>query len=253
MLLGDYELSSLRDTTGITVLFVIFTSVGVVILLNVLIAIVSDSYERSMLSSALIFGRARALFVAQNGSLEAFLRPGDIAMFMRKDGSARSTWSRYLLQILRWAMLVAILATAGNGACYLASVSVQVFRGAEGNGWEVVVGVVIFLNFLVLMTGWCTLLGFSIESIIRKICPGSTANFLLYPRTLNLLLVHWFARVFLGMSRTKKQNAITSRDEWSGRLNYIRTMVAEIVEESQNRTAAEISALETVSLWNRCI
>lgn len=61
MLLGDFELKDLKDTTGITTLFVIFTSVGVVILLNVLIAVVSDSYEKATISSAKLFVRARAL------------------------------------------------------------------------------------------------------------------------------------------------------------------------------------------------
>ena len=40
ILIGDFELSELRDTTGITILFVILTLIGVVILLNILIAVV---------------------------------------------------------------------------------------------------------------------------------------------------------------------------------------------------------------------
>lgn len=40
LLLGDFELDSYRQTEGLTALFVIFTVVGVVILLNVLIAVI---------------------------------------------------------------------------------------------------------------------------------------------------------------------------------------------------------------------
>ena len=46
MLIGDYSLSELRDTDAITVLFVLFTLIGIIILLNILIAIVSDCYEK---------------------------------------------------------------------------------------------------------------------------------------------------------------------------------------------------------------
>ena len=43
---GDLELDNYRITPLITSLWVLFTFFGVIILLNVLIAIVTDSYER---------------------------------------------------------------------------------------------------------------------------------------------------------------------------------------------------------------
>ena len=43
---GDLELDDYRITPLITSLWVLFTFFGVIILLNVLIAIVTDSYER---------------------------------------------------------------------------------------------------------------------------------------------------------------------------------------------------------------
>jgi len=73
-LLGDFEIDNWKETPGMTVLFVIFTILGVIILLNVLIAVVSDSYDRARVDSARLFGRARALFVAQNQALESFLQ-----------------------------------------------------------------------------------------------------------------------------------------------------------------------------------
>eukprot|EP00522_Entomoneis_paludosa_P007344 CAMPEP_0172456474 /NCGR_PEP_ID=MMETSP1065-20121228/15836_1 /TAXON_ID=265537 /ORGANISM="Amphiprora paludosa, Strain CCMP125" /LENGTH=103 /DNA_ID=CAMNT_0013209513 /DNA_START=1 /DNA_END=309 /DNA_ORIENTATION=- len=59
MLLGDFELDDITETTGTTLLFVMFTILGVVILLNVLIAVISDSYEKATMSGSLLFGRAR--------------------------------------------------------------------------------------------------------------------------------------------------------------------------------------------------
>ena len=80
LLLGDFELSDYKNTDGLTSLFVIFTLIGVVILLNVLIAVISDSYERAKIESVNLFGRARVLFVAQNDAVESFLRPGSDVM-----------------------------------------------------------------------------------------------------------------------------------------------------------------------------
>ena len=118
MLIGDYELSDLQDTTGVTVLYVIFTSVGVVILLNVLIAVVSDSYERATISSTMLFGRARALFVAQNEALEAFLKPGASPIQLFQNDAAPKA-SNTFFKVCRWIVLTAIIGTACNTATFL--------------------------------------------------------------------------------------------------------------------------------------
>ena len=46
IIVGDIELTDYRESPLITVLWTFFTLFGVIILLNVLIAIVTDSYER---------------------------------------------------------------------------------------------------------------------------------------------------------------------------------------------------------------
>ena len=74
MLLGDFEIDNWKETDGMLILFALFTLIGVIILLNVLIAVVSDSYDRAKIGSSRLFGRARALFVAQNQALESFLQ-----------------------------------------------------------------------------------------------------------------------------------------------------------------------------------
>jgi hypothetical protein len=110
MLIGDYELSELRDTQGITLLFVIFTLIGVVILLNVLIAVVSDSYEKATMSSSLIFGGARVVFVAQNEALEAFLQPGSNPLQLLH--GRHTAFAPAIFRVCRWLVLVAIIITA---------------------------------------------------------------------------------------------------------------------------------------------
>ena len=131
MVLGDYELNQLQDSTGVTSLFVILISVGVIILLNVLIAVVSDSYERATIRCIMLFGRARAAFVAQNESLENFLRPGDIPKQALPTGLTQRKFVRYLLSIGRWVVLMAIIGTAIDTAIALIQICFGSIRDAR--------------------------------------------------------------------------------------------------------------------------
>jgi hypothetical protein len=112
LLLGDFDLDDYRESTGLTFLFVVFTLLGVVILLNVLIAVIADSYEKATISSLLLFGRARVGFVAQNQALESFLRPGidrvDDARTLNRSGRLRMTSG----QVGRWLVLMSLIVTA---------------------------------------------------------------------------------------------------------------------------------------------
>lgn len=97
----------------------IFTSLGVVILLNVLIAVIADSYEKATVSSAMLFGRARVTFVAQNEALEAFLKPGVNPLRAFRGTVTNRTLLSRLFTIFRWFVLLGIIATAGDTALFL--------------------------------------------------------------------------------------------------------------------------------------
>lgn len=55
IILGDFELSSFQIDDAVTFLFVILTLLGTIILLNVLIAVVTRSYEGAIETSVIIF------------------------------------------------------------------------------------------------------------------------------------------------------------------------------------------------------
>jgi len=52
-----------------------YTLLVVIVLLNVLIAIISDSYDKARINSEKLFGRARIMFVAELTALEKLLQP----------------------------------------------------------------------------------------------------------------------------------------------------------------------------------
>jgi hypothetical protein len=76
MMLGDFG-NTERETfsTGFSVfVLVLYSFLVTVILLNVLIAIAGDSYEKCLLNSQKLFGRARVMLVAELVSFQSLLR-----------------------------------------------------------------------------------------------------------------------------------------------------------------------------------
>mmetsp|Transcript_13166 Transcript_13166/g.15480 ORF Transcript_13166/g.15480 Transcript_13166/m.15480 type:complete len:420 (+) Transcript_13166:150-1409(+) len=64
ILLGNFDLGEFKTDLSMS-LFIFFTVVVVIVLLNVLIAIISDSYDRCAHNSKALFGRSRILLVAE--------------------------------------------------------------------------------------------------------------------------------------------------------------------------------------------
>lgn len=120
MLLGDFELHHYTtENSGLTFLFTVFTMIGVVILLNLLIAVIIDLYEKARIGSLLLFGRARVAFVAQNQALESFLRGQEVLEDKRKGLVAAGGILR--LPVVRWLVLLSLIATAVFTEVYLLS------------------------------------------------------------------------------------------------------------------------------------
>ena len=72
MMLGDLDADSLKEHPLIAILFVVYTFGVTVVLLNILIAIVSDSYANSFVSSNMMLGKARVIFVSELLSIKTF-------------------------------------------------------------------------------------------------------------------------------------------------------------------------------------
>jgi len=72
MMLGDLDSDALRTHPLIAILFVIYTFGVTVVLLNILIAIVSDSYQNSFSTSKMMLGKARVMFVSELLSIKTF-------------------------------------------------------------------------------------------------------------------------------------------------------------------------------------
>jgi PAS domain S-box-containing protein len=72
MMLGDLDSDALQTHPLITMIFVLYTFGVTIVLLNILIAIVSDSYQNTYVSSKMMLGKARIMFVSEMLSLKTF-------------------------------------------------------------------------------------------------------------------------------------------------------------------------------------
>lgn len=171
MLIGDFELDDFTKTDGMIVLFVIFSLLGIIILLNMLIAVVSDSYQDAKETSLYLFGRSRVLFVAQNQALESLLRPGTSPIegwYGQK--SARNTIN-LVGRLLRWIVLLSLGGTALITLLYLIGKTEEVIKNDFIDFLPTVfmIFIVITLTFAL----WVFFL-FAVGSVIRSFCPGKT-------------------------------------------------------------------------------
>lgn len=90
------------------------------------------------------------------------------------------------------------------------------------------------------------LIAFTLESSAGKFLPARLVAMFRWPQRANVVVVRWMAYYIVGLHSQKENRDTDVSDEWSGRINYIRSIVKEIVHESQEEISSEIVALETV-------
>ena len=99
---GDFNLDDYRDSIASTTLFVIYLFVGVIILLNVLIAIVTDAYFRSNKQRYSLLGRARLPILAKHSYLDTK------AFHIAKRGPRDCTFITIMVLVALFLLLFAI-------------------------------------------------------------------------------------------------------------------------------------------------
>lgn len=244
LLLGDFELDSYKETSGMVFLFFLFTVIGVVILLNVLIAVIDDSYERAKISGRNIFGRARVEFVALNEALEAFLRPG-VKPGDNEVGSATKAFFT-LFYIGRWLVLISMISTALNAEIFHASRATLAIKNRQGY-FNLIIAVVLFV---LLSAGLLIMTIFAFEHIVEEFAPGWAKSFFgIFQRISNrcVLLGAWY--IFgvreVSVAGVKEIDTKDSEgDEWNGRLHYMECFVQKALIQTKEDISLQIEELE---------
>jgi len=100
MAVGDIELENFTQTPLISVAYIVFTFFIIIVLLTILIAIVSDSYSKSVLKSDGLFGRARVEYVAKH------LARGELLSLETEGEDVRKNCEIIFKRLLAWVFFI---------------------------------------------------------------------------------------------------------------------------------------------------
>mmetsp|Transcript_1620 Transcript_1620/g.3375 ORF Transcript_1620/g.3375 Transcript_1620/m.3375 type:complete len:1482 (-) Transcript_1620:308-4753(-) len=222
ILLGQIDLF-LFDTPFTTLLWVLYTFAVVIVVLNFLIAIVGDSYDKSMTKIEMHFGRARLMFMVE---VSAFLS----YVVAPISGGDEYGYRRMLICGSVKGTIVYLLFAGGlfTGFAFL-TIDKNIL---DRSGQAVYITLSTFLSLLV------------VSPFLWKFgCLGCLTKFKIFD-LLGRVLTAVF-RVFLGKSirgdRTDKE-----KKDWGGKIAHLITSMNDVIRESEEITNSKISNLESV-------
>lgn len=222
-------------------LIVFFSFLVVIILLNVLIAIVSDSYEKCLVRSHCLFGRARVLLIAELVSFQNLLRKH--SDLHQADAENTSCWQRYLWNrgwssssgtFFLLSATVILLWLVGETAGYFAGDKYGNFMFSL---LSVLVNVLVFTAIV-----WFLARGAAAETDKR----GDSE------RSRNSRWYECIQRYIQGaMSRllgsSQEASSLFKKgetDEWRGRLNYLQQEMKRVSEKTNSNVINQIKHVE---------
>ena len=246
---GDFERQDFATVFSV-ILIVCFTFMVALVLLNVLIAVASDSYERCLIRSANLFGRARVMLIAELVSFQNLLRRNvDQARAPRRVynafwSSGINGWSRgsvmYFslasLVVAAWLMwdITAIFYGAGYGNVLLGLGSILI-------NLLIFVGIMIFLSTGAMdisrRTKNSKVTSSEDEPHPHRLCGERYGNFL------QNMVMRLLGSSSTSSSAADRQAAV---DNWHGRLVFLQREIVRVATESSDETSRKIHGLEQV-------
>lgn len=210
-------------------LFVGYTFAIVIVVLNFLIAIVGDSFDKSMTKIETHFGRARLMFMVE---LSAFQSYASVPF----DKGAKKKSYRRLLLCGNWkgCFLYLLVASALLTGFTFLTIDKEIV-GRSGVGVLVTMGVL--LGILLFSPFLWKLRCFAFLSESKLLQPIRSA--------IGRLLITFF-RLILGKSILSERSDYEKKD-WGGRLKHIISAMTEKITESEAVTSATISKSEAAT------
>jgi hypothetical protein len=212
MLLGDFGNSDRETfTTGFSVfLVVLYSFLVTVILMNVLIAIASDSYEKCLLKSQKLFGRARVMLVAELASFQTLLSKrehDDSASIDDRDKGQDGVYSEW------W--------TSGSWSCF--------------RNWSRASLLFLVLSMIVIFV-WtiAELVGFSRGDKYVSILLSLSSVFVNIALYIVIIL-------FLGRHSATKKDEVDGKNEWSNSIQRVVLRVLGASKEASKESARKIA------------
>ena len=211
--LDDELIGGIEDKLFALVLFFAFSFIMAIVMLNILIAVISDSYEKTMVKSRKLFGRARVHQLAEILALQDLFR-------VREDNKLSNKfvdWTSF-----QW--------TKGGFAFFIITTCVYVLwavvdlSSAKGPPYMLYISISVFLLSLILFIIFLFLLASAAQS------NGSGCMFRLGNCFVTVIhgKIQWLMVRLLG----KSDDALLN-DQWAGRLMYIKKEIAASTEKME--------------------
>jgi hypothetical protein len=251
---GNFERETFATAFSV-VLIVIFSFMVVIVLLNVLIAIVSDSYEKCLIRSQSLFGRARVMLIAELVSFQNLLRT-DSRKDLDPPESIYSKWWYGTFGDHRWSRGTTIffLLSGLVVLVWFIAETAGYFRGKRVGNYvfslaSILVNVILFLVIVKLLSnnaknqddggtrrvlnrnGYCSCIwkwyDDTIQKFMLRLLGGSDKD----TRASNIF---------------KRKKKSEPDEEWSGRVHYLQREMTRLAEQSsmlmdENAKAVELS------------
>eukprot|EP00977_Amphora_coffeiformis_P010169 scaffold2363_cov159-Amphora_coffeaeformis.AAC.31 len=235
------------DSFVSVVLVVIYSFMVALVLLNVLIAVASDSYEKCLVRSQNLFGRARVMMIAEMVSFQNLLRrsSGDVSAlaiykaWWSKDSA--SGWSRGSMVFFGLSSIVVLVWAIAETAGF--------FTGPGHGNMMMSLGSIMVTVFLFVCIMLFLSIGAGNESKLferngKKIWNGRLEDCASQFES----LVHSFVLRLLGSSVTNSgtlgvSSDSTAADEWSGRIHFLKKEMNKIADEQRAATSEQVQNL----------
>lgn len=226
VLLGDqsYFAKSNYKSAFSVFLIVFFSFMVVIVLLNVLIAIVSDSYEKCLVRSHYLFGRTRVMLIAELVSFQNLLRTekdGHTLYSQWWSGEVWNRWSRGSVCFFLLSSLVVFIWVVGETVGY--------FSGERNANY-----IFSLLSVFVIIALYFGIIVFLSNAGDEKKSTSWYKKFI--EKTMFRLLAS--SRDTLTVYNND------GRDEWRGRVDFLAREMLRISAESNAQVSQQVGALE---------
>lgn len=252
ILLGDFGDFEREDFSSVfaVLLFVFFSFMVVIVLLNVLIAIVSDSYEKCLVRSQSLFGRARVTLLAELVSFQNLLRTssGAVDAVDMNTPVYRNWWMRQ-----RWrkgwtqGSLIFYFVSATVVFLWIIGEVIGYLSGEKYGNIKFSIGSILVNVFLLI----------AIVALLSKGAAGITTSRQSTKdersgMSVSRCCTRWYAnsiqKIMLRLLGTSAETASLGKhadmEEWRGRVHHLQREMTRITAESTASTKSHVKALE---------
>lgn len=245
LLIGDFDINDYRGNSSTTAVFLAFTILGVIILLNVLIAIVSDSYEKSKVGAKGLFGMARIGFLTEHLALEQFLQPGQNPLAsLNEEGMLLDPHrcASIIGRILRWVVLLGMLSTVLFAETFLFGQAIA--SVLQDNSNVVLMTVLICMSTVLTVALW-TVFHFLFSSAVYSFSFLSTIAYIIGCIDIVMnRLVNLIRRIAFGDLSVANGEDCGEKDEWTERVDHLEAVILAAICESEQKIALRVKAAE---------